>query len=236
MNNKFYAGSDGILGSSVDGINWTTISTPPNINIRGFAYGSGKYLCIDGLFGEAMYSTNAIDWTAFNISAGSYWDDRRGSYYNSAIFQNNNFYVLNNKIILYSSDLVTWNAADLPTGIDWMGICYGSDKFVIVGRPTDGGAARIAYSYDAINWITRTLQTDNKAFQNIIYANNMFVATPYSPSPNEIISSYDGINWGKSVLSTSEFRNWIAFGDNRFVVLGSSSTNETNKVSYSNLL
>ena len=126
----------------------------------------------------------------------------------------------------YSYDGINWTAA--PSGNTVLTFCvgvdYGGDKFVAVGR---GTTYSIAYSYDGINW---TGCASNSFFGNLSngfgycvrYANSMWVAGGSASSPNLIGYSYNGIDWTltSSQLNSAVFgidyngTNWVAVGTN----------------------
>lgn len=102
-------------------------------------------------------------------------------------------------------------------------ISYGNGKYIGFGTsPQDYTTPEPWYSIDGVNWTRGTafnvpMQSVN--FTNIIFANNMFVAsgpiTPYSAY------SYDGVNWVFQDLGRNAGE--IAYGNGIFVITGSNN-------------
>jgi hypothetical protein len=102
-------------------------------------------------------------------------------------------------------------------------ITYGNGKFVAVGRLSTSQAG--LYSSDGINWSVSLLPAITN-WHSIAYGNGMFIATPYTLTPesgpgNIIALSSDGINWTSLTLEIDSLRdNQIIYADGKFVISG----------------
>ena len=111
---------------------------------------------------------------------------------------------------LYSTDGITWNTSNTPTG-SFNTICYGNGKFVAVGGTYRNTAI---YSTDGITWNTSTLPATGN-WQALAYGNNRFVTADFAS--NAAAYSTDGITWTKSTMPYSS--SWISmcYGNGKFV-------------------
>ena len=118
----------------------------------------------------------------------------------------------------HSADGASWTpmrvGPDHPSTPPWLAISYGNDKFVAVG---DG---KMAHSADGTTWTISPTWGVTGIWNDVIYANGMFVAVG---NDGRIAHSIDGFTW--SLLSMGS-ENWggVAFGNGRFVAVGSNGT------------
>lgn len=205
---------------STDGINWTQTTLPVVGSWYSIAYGNDKFVAASN-DGKIVYSADGITWTQANtLSINSIWL--------SIIYADNKFVVVgncdsNDNNAAYSTDGINWTLTSTSFSGTCYSITYGDGKFVSVG--TRGTAA---YSTDGINWTQTTLpifaDTANK--MSVTYGGGMFVVAGYhlDSSANLIESSVaystDGINWTKASPPVSG--NWaaIAYGADKFVIVG----------------
>ena len=205
---------------STDGINWTQTTLPVVGTWYSIAYGNNKFVAVSNN-GKIVYSADGITWTQVNtLSINNIW--------RSIIYADNKFVVVgygdsNDNNAAYSTDGINWTLTSTSFSGTWYSITYGDGKFVSVGNR---GTA--AYSTDGINWTQTTLPilsyTANK--MSVTYGGGMFVVAGYylDSSANLIESSVaystDGINWTKASPPVSG--NWaaIAYGADKFVIVG----------------
>jgi len=128
-----------------------------------------------------------------------------------------------------SGDGTSWTVgANGYTGKCVVGIAYGNGKFVAGGYPNE-----MSYSPDGITWTAvNSVPTGNsKATIKIIaYGGGTFVTC--AESGTNAIYSTDGITWrptnnavvGTDLLGKSNSVGAIAYGDNKFVAVGSKYT------------
>ena len=105
-------------------------------------------------------------------------------------------------MIAYSTDGSNWTAKNVGSN-DWNSVCYGNEKFVVVG--TDGD---VAYSTDGISWTTTTI-SDAPTIMAVCCGNGKFVAVGriWNASGYYIRAIYystDGINWTSKTMGRGE--------------------------------
>lgn len=97
---------------------------------------------------------------------------------------------------------INWTAKKVGSNW-WYGVCYGNEKFVVVG--TDGD---VAYSTDGISWTTTTI-SDTPTIMAVCCGNGKFVAVGriWNASGYYIRAIYystDGINWTSKTMGRGE--------------------------------
>ncbi|MCL2025675.1 MAG: hypothetical protein FWG92_02590 [Leptospirales bacterium] len=140
----------------------------------------------------------------------------------------------------YSEDGKEWVSIESPTlesqGTAWYGICYGKDKFVIVGVNTG------VYSHDGLDWHKiETLKVEEApytVYNSVCYGDGMFVAVS---STNRIAYSEDGIEWQQKTLDGGlDDYVWqsVCYGKDKssrgmFVAVGNAGSDTGTRVAYS---
>jgi hypothetical protein len=122
----------------------------------------------------------------------------------------------------YSSDGITWAAADMVTSATWVDVVFGQQLFVAIASDTT--TVRIADpAADVIAWnLTGTLSTTG--FTAIAYGKNKFVAIKSGTDvTNYATSTTVTGNWSAGIMPVSSNWNSIAYGNNRFVAVSSTS-------------
>jgi hypothetical protein len=124
----------------------------------------------------------------------------------------------------YSSDGITWTAADMGTSATWVDVVFGgfnAQKFVAISSDV----TTVAISNDGEVWDqTGTLTTTG--FTAIAYGKNRFVAIKSGTNvTNHATSTTVTDTWTAGTLPSSSNWNSIAYGNNRFVAV--SNTNGT---------
>jgi hypothetical protein len=122
----------------------------------------------------------------------------------------------------YSSDGITWAAADMVTSATWVDVAFGQQLFVAIA--SDVTTVRIADpAADVIAWnLTGTLSTTG--FTAIAYGKNKFVAIKSGTDvTNYATSTTVTGNWSAGIMPVSSNWNSIAYGNNRFVAVSSTS-------------
>ena len=115
-----------------------------------------------------------------------------------------------------------WSGNNTTTDASNINICYGNDKFVIVGHHS-----YLAYSFDGITWTKSTISSNDKLWLSVCYGNDKFVAVG---SKSYLAYSTDGINWTEGTISNTS-RKWesVCYGNDKFVAVAQS----TNYFAYS---
>ena len=150
-------GASNRIMTSLDGITWTARNSGINPNFSGVAYGNGLWVAI---------SESSTGGTTFTSYDGFNWDEQPTGFSQQTIIFANGLFTTGN---LYSIDGFTWNVVSF--GVTCTGLAYGNGYFVAV---TNGGANRILYSTNAINW-TSTPAASVATFNGIAFGENTFV-------------------------------------------------------------
>jgi hypothetical protein len=188
---------------------------------------SGRFVAISSGGSAAVYSSDGIEWTAFNMPSSGDW---------KAIAAGNNRFVAirtGSNAAASSLDGITWTARTMPASREWNSVVYGGGIFVAVAGNLDSGAI----STDGITWTETTLPDIGDSTFNewvdITYGRRTFVAL--SNSGNFVATGvYDNgtntITWTGQTIDADEGKSWqsIAYGNNRFVAVAS-----TGEVAYS---
>lgn len=120
----------------------------------------------------------------------------------------------------YSSDGITWAAADMVTSAVWVDVAFGQQLFVAIA--SDVTTVRIADpAADVIAWNqTGTLTTTG--FTSVAYGKGKFVAIKTGSDVTNYTTTGTG-TWTAGTLPSSSSWNSIAYGNNRFVAVSSTS-------------
>ena len=130
----------------------------------------------------------------------------------------------NDIITAYSSDGVKWKQAAIPRSTLWLNMCYGKDKFVVLGHEN-----KIAHSVDGIKWEVVTIPV---RWESICYGNGKFAATSWGEKAGY---SEDGIKWEITALPSNAKWESICYGNDKFVAIANRDMYATtsNKAAYS---
>jgi hypothetical protein len=241
-NGKFvagtYHGSGGprVVYSSDGKSGWTELSSAldsGDTQIRGLAYGNGKFIAAWGMSGKISTSTDGITWTSPQTVTALNGGGIYGIAYGGLAGQEKFVAVGYHGMAAYSSDGTSWATVD--TKLDkTLGeiecIVWGKDKFVAAGTYNRINFGKMTTSPDGINW---TLVSDSPFGTNYIhaiaYGNGKFVVVG---GEGKIAASSNGTTWTLSSNSTTIFGTnsiyAIAYGNNTFVAGG-----ENGKIAYS---
>lgn len=129
-------------------------------------------------------------------------------------------------ICIVSNDGINWREVKLSKKIWASGICYGNDKFVVIGESYD-----YAYSEDGLNWTFSTLGNASQfsyVWNSIAYGNGKFVIVSRKSTDTNSIYAYstNGINWtiGSAFPDTTVSYDNICYGGGKFVIIPSGSS------------
>jgi hypothetical protein len=191
---------------------------------------SGRFVAISSGGSAALYSSDGLDWTAFNMPTVGDWKCIAGG--------NNRFVAIrtNSAVAASSLDGINWTTQSMPASRAWNSVVYGGGIFVAVSGNLDSGAI----STNGTTWTSTTLpdigDSSFNEWVDIAYGRETFVAL--SNSGNFVATGiYDSgtntIAWtGRvmDVIEDSSERSWqsIAYGNNRFVAISN-----TGEVAYS---
>ena len=171
-------GVNGAIVISLDGVNWTNVSSGTTKNLKSIAYKSGVFVAV-GANGTIIRSTDAVTWTPSTNTVYTLLENVCAS---TSLF----VAVGQNGTILTSSDGLTWTSRTNPVTVSMNSVSYGNSLYVAVGN---GGV--IITSSDAIAWTQQTSITSNYLL-SVGYLNNQWVAVGQN---NVVITSPDAVTW-----------------------------------------
>jgi hypothetical protein len=191
---------------------------------------SGRFVVISSGGSAAVYSSDGVDWTSFNMPSSGDWKCIAGG--------NNRFVAIRSGSNAAASSLdgINWTARTMPASREWNAVTYGNGIFVAVAGNLNSGAI----STNGTTWTATTLPDIGDSTVNewvdITYGRRTFVAL--SNSGNFVATGvYNGdtntIAWTErtmDVIDDSSAKSWqsIAYGNNRFVAIAN-----TGEVAYS---
>lgn len=129
-----FPGVNGLIQTSVDGVNWTLRHLPiygnPGFShaaLRGVAYGDGIFVAISSFEGKIFTSADGINWSSRTLPSAV--DTLNGVTYGNGIF----LAVCENGKIFSSANGITWSSRVSGTTQSLRGVTYGNGTFVAVG-------------------------------------------------------------------------------------------------------
>lgn len=181
---------------------WTSAVDVGSYDWYDVAYGDDKYVAV-GENGYITTSTDGETWTT-PVQVGT--QDWYGVTYG-----NGKFVAVNNYFVSTSTDGINWTTPTQASGTA-LDVTYGNNKFVKVGYNYS------STSTDGVTWTT-PVQFSQSFANNVIYANNMFVAVGFN---GYVSTSADGTTWTTPTrfISDLPISLNIAYGNGKFVVVG----------------
>ena len=180
--------------STTDGVTWTGATPADYGRWESVAYGNGMWVAVGNgdysVSHQAMYSTDAINWTSTTIPPGhlGYASNSSAETFSSIPGQ--------------LSGSITYSNPSEP---DWTAVSYGDGKFVAFSRDS---YVSVAYSYDGINWkgsFTNVRNSNGSTppiglkignWQDVVYGSNKWLAVGKSINGGApTFCSPDGMNW-----------------------------------------
>jgi methionine-rich copper-binding protein CopC len=209
------------IAYSADLITWTKASdsTFGTNQITGIAWNGSRYVAV-GTFGRMAYSADLITWTAINDGTGpgeSQFPSNRNI--NDIIYANGKFVAVgSNGVIAHSTDGINWTAvSNSNVNLNAINrITYGNGRYLAV---TNGG--RITHSTDGITWtgFASVFTTMNTYGGGLFFAGGVSGLMAHSATGLDL--SWTRLENDVTTFGTSAAINGIAFGNNRFVAVGS---------------
>jgi len=185
---------------SPDASSWTKTDGPTPGLMSDIAFGNGTFVAV-GDTGVRTMSTGG-------------WKVANGLFLRSIAYGKGLFVAIGGPGILQSSvDGISWTNQVSGTTAPLRRVVFVGDRFLALG---DGGT--ILSSPDGLVWtVVRTGYIS--AFGGIAYGNGIFVAS----SGANMLASTNGFAWSVSNVPTNTvFPNQVAYGANKFVVIGAS--------------
>ena len=209
---------------STDGVNWTVLGTSVlSGQGLGVAYGgttgNSRWIVVGN---SIAFSPTGLSGTWTAVASSPFSTTGRG-----IAFGNNLWVAVGdgavNTIASSSDDGVTWTGAGKTIfTTQGNGVVYGNGTWVAVGQGTNS----IAYSTDGTTWTGLGL-TVLTIGTNVTWNGQLFVAVGTGVvAANNIVYSYNGINWFSSSFPSSTSINDIAYNpDNNSWLAGCTGTN-----------
>ena len=199
-----------IAATSPDGVSWTTVTGLSNVG-SGVAFGNGIFVAPAG--NRVLISSDGLSWMTWLLDS-----DRLsgGISYGNGVFTATGRPV---GTMYASSDGVQWTEQDSRLNIELLGVAYGKNGFVAVGR-----SGAISASPDGATWSPMSSgQIFGLQFVNVAYLNDQFFAVGYAYSDvvkgGTVFTSPDGANWTPLQACRSGLYS-IAYGNGMYVAMG----------------
>ena len=199
-----------IAATSPDGVSWTTVTGLSNVG-SGVAFGNGIFVAPAG--NRVLISSDGLSWMTWLLDS-----DRLsgGISYGNGVFTATGRPV---GTMYASSDGVQWTEQDSRLNIELLGVTYGKNGFVAVGR-----SGAISASPDGATWSPMSSgQIFGLQFVNVAYLNDQFFAVGYAYSDvvkgGTVFTSPDGANWTPLQACRSGLYS-IAYGNGMYVAMG----------------
>lgn len=211
-NGLFVAGlSGGSIGTSTDGITWTTYYQGQFVDIFGCAYGNGVYV-VCGQSDLVRTSTDGITWSAVGTTT-------TGPILYSVLFANNQFlYAGTSGRISTSTDGTTWTAVTTGTTSTIFSLAYGNNTYVYTGGSAASTTNAIGTSTDGITWTSRTGFL-NHVWRSVTFGNGIFLACN-NAATGSLYTSTDGITWTARTIGGTPTLQHVNFNNGLFMAGG----------------
>ena len=235
-NSRFVATatSDQIYYSS-NGTTWSISASTSPSQMKGLAYGNGKWVAVCAFGANPLYFTpitstdNGVTWTT-GVDQSSVFGGATDLFFYNGVF----IATTNSGKIVTSVDGITWTlSADLQTllsSIAIAGITFGNNVFCAIS--ITGG---IAISSDLTNWtlVQAAYTSPTYAFNDIDFFNGRFIVAGRESSgatqTTVVLTSIYGTNWtlydtGVPMASLTPANQSLANGNNTSVIINTQST------------
>lgn len=223
-NGLFVAVKSGGSAVSLDGSTWTEYTVSDLSNAMDITFDGTNFVVATNH--KILTSSDGENWTiAVNSGLGTI----------DCIEYGNSLYVVLNYstgYVQYASSLTgTWNSGGTISFNMVKGLTFGDGKFVALGK-----AGKIAYSTDAINWTTFTIDT-NTGWMDIIYNEVNFMAIS---SSGYIVKSNgsDVQSWNTPTpIANLGNNDWtgLAYGNLKTIALGVTGYISIEEMPYTNV-
>jgi hypothetical protein len=97
--------------------------------------------------------------------------------------------------IIISKDGHNWTNINAPISQSWNDIIWISKLKLFVAVSSNGNGQQIMTSSNGINWNLQTTLTNNITFTKLKWSNELNICIAIAKDTNNIIYSYNGINW-----------------------------------------
>jgi predicted RecA/RadA family phage recombinase len=169
--------------TSLDGITWTSRTSPADNSWGSVTYGNGLFVAVssDGT-NRVMTSPDGITWTLGTAAAVNAW---YGVTYGNGLFVAVAGTGLGNRVMT-SPDGITWSSRTSASNKIWYSVTYGNGLFVAVTWAGSGN--RVMTSPDGITWTEGTSAHSNQ-WRSVTYGNGLFVAVANTGTGNRVMTA-----------------------------------------------
>ena len=201
-------GFNGTILSSGDGITWLSQNSGISQSLNAVAFGNGRFTAV-GMGGLILSSPDGTAWSPQSSGVNAHLL--------GVAFGNSRFVAVGiSNTILRSNPTATVWEPKTSSGTGFGGVTYGGGRFMAIG----GLGVSVSTDGEIWNWHAR----DGVDQFGIGYGNGVYVAlTGDCMSGTFEYSLNNGQTWTKALCATS-YPIGIAYGNNRFVVVGNSSS------------
>ena len=217
--------------TSPDGITWTTRYTASGATYHqgSVAYGNGIWTTLPLESGNIITSYDGITWTprgetpsgfgfgSIAFGAGLFVASRASTLIGGILESG----------IMTSEDGINWVDRETPEDY-WQSVTYGNGIFISLSLTTSSYIT----SPDGITWTTRDhgVYGIYGGWQDVIFADGLFLAVRSAGLSCNIITSFDGVNWveREAPLPTTSYLA-ITFGATKFVGVGYQGSNRSDE-------
>ncbi|QIP13057.1 T9SS type A sorting domain-containing protein [Spirosoma aureum] len=223
LNGQFIAtGAGGTIRTSTNnGISWHPLTIDSDLQLRGAAYGNGRYVAVGkypisispAIGSAAITSTNGVNYVLGSPQHFAGADEG----FNNVVFGNGQFVAVGGEgIIQTSPDGLVWTMRYSGLGATIRAIAYGNGQYVAVGAGFGPGSnGNILQSTDGISWSKSS--TGSTFYSDISYANGQFVAVGLNGA---IGTSPDGSNWTPRSAGIPDNLSYVAYGNGTYIAIG----------------
>ncbi|MCM3629485.1 InlB B-repeat-containing protein, partial [Paenibacillus glycanilyticus] len=211
--------------NSTTGVEWTTLSTGVNHEIRSLASGGpvsfvgvgySQYIMYgqQSYYGKIMTSNDGVNWTSRSLpgeSGTTLYGVTYGNLGYVAVGASNDINFNQTQAILTSSNGTTWVSQTAAGSGALNAVAFGGGTYVAVGS---GGT--ILSSPNGVNWTAQNSGVTT-TLRGITYGNGLFVAVG---SSGKILTSPNGADWTASTPPASGTFYGAAYGDGTFLIVG----------------
>ena len=167
----------GFIRTTTDGVTWNVVPNPANTSLNGVRYLNGNFVAVGN--SAIAYSPDGTTWYAASTGGSALADVAYGGGVYVAVGTSG--------AILYSTNLVSWNAVPrIPQTAQLAKVVYGNGVFVSITASNV-----VIYSADGINWY-QSLFSSAGTLVDVIYTGSQFAM---QTSAYGTCTSTDGINW-----------------------------------------
>jgi hypothetical protein len=207
-------GKNGFAMRSPDGISWSAVASGVEDDLGGVAFGNDLFVAVGS--GNIIVSSDGSTWSEVTPPSGFYG--------NSIAFGNGTFVALNGSDSVFTSTAGTsWTKvtlAGVPGTLTH--ISFGGGLFIAVGY---SGAIVTSADFSAGYNVPAPVTTHT--IRQAAYGNSTYVAVGES---GLVLTSGNGIAWTTQSSGLSDTFMAVGYGNNGFVITGSSSSSTAGRI------